>query len=444
MPVLNEKANQQAILDAMQAARDAAMKLTEAEMDTAKPDWKDGLDDKIAKAQEREVKKVLDKYGLTSEADIDKLDATEQAKARADIQTAKDTGKQKATDSALNAAREKIAAVKAEEAKKDAVAQFGKYVLDDGTITDDLEQAVTPPNGQFNFDPKDPTNAESLYLMQLGKLVDQRGRVMEEKGTPSGKSEIIAFTDTTFCGSYTNPDGTQHSVTALGSIQAIREMLTREGEYCSQEDLDRDANANIKRGIPYYERALDNLAKEFAKVFNEMNQISLNVVYDMNTPPVDKDGNPILDANGVPITWDKITETLKDKDGNPITDKDGNAMVVFKQQATAEEAAMIDQVRGHAAKQLGYGYYDGGVLLSNRGDNNDPTNITAANISISKDWSTHTVRLLNTKRKSEVEDGVEQSHTSRNDNLLTMVAEFTTKRDYIAQDVQGGDRKSVV
>lgn len=437
MPVLNEKANQQAILDAMQAAREAAMKLTEAEMDTAKPDWKDGLDDKIAKAQEREVKKVLDKYGLTSEADIDKLDATEQAKARADIQTAKDTGKQKATDSALNAAREKIAAVKAEEAKKDAVAQFGKYVLDDGTITDDLEQAVTPPNGQFNFDPKDPTNAESLYLMQLGKLVDQRGRVMEEKGTPSGKSEIIAFTDTTFCGSYTNPDGTQHSVTALGSIQAIREMLTREGEYCSQEDLDRDANANIKRGIPYYERALDNLAKEFAKVFNEMNQISLDVVYDMKKDPVDKGGNPILDANGDTITWNKITETLKDKDGKPITDKDGNEMVVFKQQATAEEAAMIDLVRGHAAKQLGYGYYDGGVLLSNRGDNNDPTNITAANISISKDWSTHTVRLLNTKKKSEVEDGVEQSHTSRNDNLLTMVAEFTTKRDYIAQDVQG-------
>ena len=177
-------------------------------------------------------------------------------------------------------------------------------------------------------------------------------------------------------------------------------MLTREGEYCSQEDLDRDANANIKRGIPYYERALDNLAKEFAKVFNEMNQISLNVVYDMNTPPVDKDGNPILDANGDQITWDKITETLKDKDGNPITDKDGNAMVVFKQQTTAKEAAMIDLVRGHAAKQLGYGYYDGGVLLSNRGDNNDPTNITAANISISKDWSTHTVRLLNTKKRA--------------------------------------------
>ena len=98
---------------------------------------------------------------------------------------------------------------------------------------------------------------------------------------------------------------------------------------------------------------------------------------------------------------------------------------------------MIDLVRGHAAKQLGYGYYDGGVLLSNRGDNNDPTNITAANISISKDWSTHTVRLLNTKKKSEVKDGVEQPHTSRNDNLLTMVAEFTAKRDYIAQDVQG-------
>ncbi len=438
MPVLNDKANQQAILNAMQAARDAAMKLTDDEVKQRAPaGWDAGLADAIQKAQEKAVKKVLDKYGLATEADVNNItDATEKANAIADIAKAKTDGEKKATDSVLNNLREKFAEEDAAAAKETETKNSGKYLLANGDATDDLEAALAD-NGQFNFDPKDPTNAKSLYLMQLGKLVDQRGRVMEEKGTPSGKSEIIAFTDTTFCGSYTNPDGTQHSVTALGSIQAIREMLTREGEYCSQEDLDRDANANIKRGIPYYERALDNLAKEFAKVFNEMNQISLDVVYDMKKDPVDKDGKAILDANGDPITWDKITETLKDKDGNPIKDKDGNEMVVFKQQATAEEAAMIDQVRGHAAKQLGYGYYDGGVLLSNRGDNNDPTNITAANISISKDWSTHTVRLLNTKRKSEVEDGVEQSHTSRNDNLLTMVAEFTTKRDYIAQDVQG-------
>lgn len=437
MPVLNPNANQKAILDAVQAARDAAMALTDGEVKAAKPNWNDGLDDKIAKAQEREVKKVLDKYGLASEADIDNLDAAEQAKAKADIQTAKDTGTQKATDSALNAAREEIAAVKAEEAKEDAITKFGKYVLDDGTITDDLEQAVTPPNGQFNFDPKDPTKADSLYLMQLGKLVDQRGRVMEEKGNPSGKSEIIAFTDTTFCGNYTNPDGTVHATTALGSIQAIREMLTREGEYSSADDIARDSNANIKRGIPYYERALDNLAKEFAKVFNEMNQISLNVVYDMGKDPVDKDGKPILDANGDPITWDMITETLKDKDGDPITDKDGNEMVVFKQQATAEEAAMIDLVRSQAAKAPGYSFYDGGVLLSNRGDNNDPTGITAANISISDAWGNHTVRMLQTKQKSEVkEDGTEVSHTTERDNIINMIAEFTKKRDFIAKDVQ--------
>ena len=437
MPVLNEKANQQAILDAMQAARDAAMALTDDEVKAAKPDWDAGLADAIKKAQEREIKKVLNKYGLASVDEVDDIkDAAKKQEVENALKTAEDTGTQKATDSALNAAREEIAEEDAAAAKETETKNSGKYLLANGDATDDLEAALAD-NGQFNFDPKDPTNAKSLYLMQLGKLVDQRGRVMEEKGTPSGKSEIIAFTDTTFCGSYTNPDGTQHSVTALGSIQAIREMLTREGEYCSQEDLDRDANANIKRGIPYYERALDNLAKEFAKVFNEMNQISLNVVYDMGKGPVDKDGKPILDANGVAIDWNQITETLKDKDGNPIKDKDGNDMVVFKQQATAEEAAMIDLVRGHAAKQLGYGYYDGGVLLSNRGDNNDPTNITAANISISKDWSTHTVRLLNTKKKSEVEDGVEQPHTSRNDNLLTMVAEFTAKRDYIAQDVQG-------
>ncbi len=324
----------------------------------------------------------------------------------------------------------------------------GKYLLSNGATTDDWDEATffdpTDPDnkngkneGYFNFDEKDPTEAESRYLMRVEPLIDQRGRKMEDKGTASGKSEIIAFTDTTFCGSYTNPDGTVHATTALGSIQAIREMLTREGEYCSQEDLDRDANANIKRGIPYYERALDNLAKEFAKVFNEMNQISLNVVYDMGKDPVDKDGNPILDANGAAITWNKITETLKDKDGNPITDKDGNDMVVFKQQATAEEAAMIDLVRSQAVKAPGYSFYDGGVLLSNRGDNNDPTGITAANISISDAWGNHTVRMLQTKQKSEVkEDGTEVSHTTERDNIIDMIAEFTKKRDFIAKDVQ--------
>ena len=324
----------------------------------------------------------------------------------------------------------------------------GKYLLSNGATTDDWDEATffdpTDPDnkngkneGYFNFDEKDPTEAESRYLMRVEPLIDQRGRKMEDKGTASGKSEIIAFTDTTFCGSYTNPDGTVHATTALGSIQAIREMLTREGEYCSQEDLDRDANANIKRGIPYYERALDNLAKEFAKVFNEMNQISLNVVYDMGKDPVDKDGNPILDANGAAITWNKITETLKDKDGNPITDKDGNDMVVFKPQATAEEAAMIDLVRSQAVKAPGYSFYDGGVLLSNRGDNNDPTGITAANISISDAWGNHTVRMLQTKQKSEVkEDGTEVSHTTERDNIIDMIAEFTKKRDFIAKDVQ--------
>ena len=318
-------------------------------------------------------------------------------------------------------------------------ANGGKYMLADGTTTSDWDAAVaedpadpTKSNGYFNFDEKNPTEAESRYLMRVEPLIDQRGRKMEDKGTASGKSEEIALGDTTFCGNYTNPDGTVHATTALGSLQAIREMLTREGEYSSKDDIARDANANIKRGIPYYERALDNLAKEFAKVFNEMNQISLDVVYDMTKAPVTKDGGPILDADGNALTidWDVITEEVENSKGEKV--------MVFKQQPTEEEAAMIDAVRAHAAKQPGYGFYDGGVLLSNRGDNNDPTGITAANISISDAWGNHTVRLLNTREKSEVkEDGTEVSHTTRRDNIVDMIAEFTKKRDFIAKDVQG-------
>ena len=119
MPVLNDKANQQAILNAMQAARDAAMKLTDDEVKQRAPaGWDAGLADAIQKAQEKAVKKVLDKYGLATEADVNNItDATEKANAIADIAKAKTDGEKKATDSVLNNLREKFAEEDAAAAK---------------------------------------------------------------------------------------------------------------------------------------------------------------------------------------------------------------------------------------------------------------------------------------------------------------------------------------
>ena len=60
-----------------------------------------------------------------------------------------------------------------------------------------------------------------------------------------------------------------------GSLQSIREILTEKGEYSSAADTAADPDAAIKRGIPYYQKALDSLAFEFAQQMNELNNTGL-------------------------------------------------------------------------------------------------------------------------------------------------------------------------
>ena len=60
-----------------------------------------------------------------------------------------------------------------------------------------------------------------------------------------------------------------------GSIQSIRELLTEEGEFASTADAAADPDAAVKRGIPYYQKALDSLACEFAAAMNKLNNTGL-------------------------------------------------------------------------------------------------------------------------------------------------------------------------
>ena len=57
-----------------------------------------------------------------------------------------------------------------------------------------------------------------------------------------------------------------------GALQSTREMLTEAGEY-TIDGTTNDPNAAVKRGIPYYQKALDSLAHEFAAAMNELNHI---------------------------------------------------------------------------------------------------------------------------------------------------------------------------
>lgn len=66
-----------------------------------------------------------------------------------------------------------------------------------------------------------------------------------------------------------------------GGLQARREMMTEAGEYSEASDpalketdpLHYDADAGSKRGIPYYEAALNTLANTFARIVNEANTL---------------------------------------------------------------------------------------------------------------------------------------------------------------------------
>ena len=342
---------------------------------------------------------------------------------------------------AAGATKEEIAAA-VEAARADKEKTLGKYQMADGvTATDDITKAATTPN----YDAEDPT-AEDInrYLLQVEQLVDQRGRVMKDKNEPSGKSEIVTLGDTTLCGKSDDP--LRGDSTPAGTLQAIREMLTRKGEYSSPEDQALDPSCTTKRGLPYYQAALDNLAQKFAAVFNKENQLPASTVYKNNGINFfDADGKKLqyTDANGQlqDITLDMVTRVVKDKDGKPVLGDDGQPLrePLSEPLNTPKDIALaaecLNILRQKGEKVDGYGYYQGGVLFSNRGDNDDPTGITAANISVSDSWDNHSVRILNTKEKSKVsaETG-EMSHTTARDNISHFISLFDQKMDYLASE----------
>lgn len=152
-----------------------------------------------------------------------------------------------------------------------------------------------------------------------------------------------------------------------GSLQASRELLTEAGEFAAQDTIDNvDENAATKRGIPYYQKSLDLLARQIASVFNQANT------------------------------------------GN-LTDADGN--------------------------DLGTPAANSGNLFSNSGDGNDDTDITASNISISKDWASGAVQIVNSY---VVPDGQTEPSSTDGSNILHLIALMGTKMDYLPTDVAPG------
>ena len=525
-PVMNPDADAMKILDAMKKAVADAEKAdpfegqkwqdkvtalktqyggeakakAQQEIDGNKAYWDKMLDTLTKSEEKRLVAEAIKKNP------IDPNDPDSQAKQDAAVAAAKAAAPGAAADLVKKEQQDIIdAAVKAAEAKAerevkaewqeaiqnaadnspdvaDAIKQFGKYMKADGTATNELYEKDA--NGVIQLDDRGkPKYADGLklypndkYLIQVEPLKDERDRLMVDPYTASKKSEVVELGDNVL----------------KGKLQAIRELLTEEGEYASSQDLGKtdearlsdDPNAAIKRGIPYYQKALDTLAQQIARQFNEMNQMKPQDVYQSDKSVIDKDGNPVVGGDpdnlqtGESINYTFLSSadpktTVQTADGKDVTTarmdalqkimdeakKEMDKYTVFptepdymtqeeiaeavKEQqdkwdaANAELLACKQAIQDNGLKDPLCEFYDGGVLFSNNGNNNDPNNITAANISIAIDWAEGPVRILNTKKPDFYdENGNVVPASSRNDNILHMISQYDAKLEYYAQDIQ--------
>ena len=163
-----------------------------------------------------------------------------------------------------------------------------------------------------------------------------------------------------------------------GALQAQRETLTEEGEFSSADDQAIDENALTKRGIPYYQKSFDLLARQLAKHFNELNQ---GYMLNHKGNYVDKDGKefelagkPVSKYNGLTAEQKQALIdddcVLKDENGNNILDDDNNPIPDLERWLDAKGAVKM-----------------GGPLFSNSNAGNDVEGLTASNIAVSKGWS---------------------------------------------------------
>ncbi len=190
-----------------------------------------------------------------------------------------------------------------------------------------------------------------------------------------------------------------------GSLQSAREMLTEAGEYTPEGVISGagayDSDAATKRGIPYYQKALDSMANKLASLMNEANS------------------GYMVDNNGYYL----------DSSGNKLSFNDGTTTVEITKYMTLTQD-QIDYRNANAAKAP-----SSGPLFSNNGSGNDPTSITAANISISKDWSVGTVRIVNSTIMGSTSH---LPNSSANDNILNMITLLDGKHAFCADEVAPG------
>ncbi len=246
-----------------------------------------------------------------------------------------------------------------------------------------------------------------------GQTVNYKYAVVEQKDAGGNKTYAVQTTAETVSASVELTDNTLY-----GSLQSQRELLTEQGEYATRDQLAVDSNANIKRGIPYYQKALDTLANQFAHMLNEANRLDAVTAEDLQKKldagePVyvddvfeDENGNHFTlatctgedgklyftPADGVTTTPDETWYEVP-KDGK-LTEKQLQELLPANYKLKGADGAEA-ACRGKG--KLEPVSPSDGALFSNSGNSDDTTGITAANISISKSWGEGVVRIQHSK-----------------------------------------------
>lgn len=389
---------------------------------------------------------------------------------------------------------------------------YKPYLTEDGKPTADLAEAkkVTDPNYSMSISKLRNKIGEIYVAINKSSAVPKSGDTMVDDGK-GGQSKIAdLFTNGRNSVSVETPDlpnpgdktlmvykrtllanGKDYAYTAqmvtqevsrevqlddndlTGKIQAWREMLTEKGEFTDRAVITNvDENAGGKRGIPYYQRTLDLLANQFAKVMNEANQGFLR----------DPEGNYITTGKntageeiGVPITisvngkdekinkdWEKMSADVQNAlimgvgladaaemeaaglTGKDVLDaylkgqewKNGKFEPENKEDILAEDGTtVLEPGWGGTAK----GIFVGGVLFSNNPGNDDPTGITAANISISNTWDTTHMLVC----AYECPPGTTKPASGGSDNVLHFEHLLSEQKfDFVPTDLDGYESAS--
>ena len=383
-------------------------------------------------------------------------------------------------------------------ANTDPLVSTDETVLIDGIYGSQISiDQVPKPNP--NYDPNLPFSATNLmyldkdgnpckstdpnvalvdspnYDLVISKLIDSRNRV--PKDPDANKDRPVKLDDNDL----------------YGSLQATRELLTEAGEFTTKDTVkDIDENASIKRGIPYFQKSMDLLARQFADQFNKLNQGT----------PVDENGNPVTnpvtvtlptmtqDSNGLISIVNPATGEYEPKPGWSLDKNTGYTMMggyyvgthgdtcditgkipVFNGQNADQVVAGIknsndDVTEYETAKANGASQEElneiarklltrtlndhgvkpsdttvctkvvdlpkGGVLFSNCNDNDDPEGITAANIDISHSWSTGDTKIVPTW--VVLHDGT-INNTTKNENVDHMLTKINESLLYNPKDL---------